>query len=453
MSVITVPKAQAKELACHPGEGKTGWRLLKIPDLRWLWIGQAISQIGEGLNKVALLYLVYDLTSSTLLMTVIGILQTLPPLILGPLLGVYVDRLPKKWMMMGVDALRAGLALIIPLLYAAHALTLTRVYVVVFLMALVATVFGPALSATVPLIVERPQLTAANALVASTAMIGMLVGPTISGLGIATIGMQVVLYVSSATFVLSVLSLSRLHLKRAQAHQRREQHGTFIHDLKEGLHFVFVQQRTVAGFVLTALCYSLASSAFVFLLPVFAEKVLHVGAMILGWLWSAYGAGMVAISIALACTNQQERSIRLLMIVAAMVVGAVASFILAGTTQPLLAIGLVMTIGAGLAAFTPVVWGMLQEITPEKLRGRVFSIFNTGAMSASMIGMVAFGWTTDRLGPQISLLGMATIFGLTAGASLLLWQFGDLKSRSSEKSSESGSEADKPKVMAKHKET
>jgi MFS family permease len=434
MSEVTVQKEQAvKELACHPEEGGTGWQLLKIPDLRWLWIGQAISQIGEGLNKVALLYLVYNLTSSTLMMTVIGILQTLPPLILGPLLGVYVDRLPKKWMMMAVDALRAGLALIIPLLYAANALTLTRVYIVVFLMALVATVFGPALSATVPLIVKRPQLTAANALVASTAMIGMLVGPAISGLGIATIGMQVVLYASSATFLLSVLSLSRLHLKTAQAHQRMEQHGTFVHDLKEGLQFVFVKERTVAGFVLTALCYSLASSAFVFLLPVFAEKVLHVGAMMLGWLWSAYGAGMVAISIALACTQQQKRSIRLLIIVAAMLVGGVASFILSGTTQPLLAIGLVTTIGAGLAAFTPVVWGILQEMTPEKLRGRVFSIFNTGAMSASMIGMVAFGWTTDRLGPRISLLGMATIFAMTAGASLLLWQFGDWKSRSSEK--------------------
>jgi len=108
------------------------------------------------------------------------------------------------------------------------------------------------------------------------------------------------------------------------------------------------------------------------------------------------------------------------------VVGGVASFILAGTAQPLVAIVLVALIGAGLAAFTPIVWGMLQEMAPEKLRGRIFSIFNTGAMSASMIGMVAFGWATDRLGPQISLLGMAAIFWLTAAASLALWKFADM---------------------------
>lgn len=209
MAKVRAARARRGESGTRESQGKSerGWRLLKIRDLRWLWTGQAISQIGEGLNKVALLYLVFNLTNSTLMMTVIGVLQTLPPLLLSPVLGVYVDRFPKKWIMMSADALRAGLALIIPLLYAANALTLPRVYVVVFVMAMVATVFGPALSATVPLIVERSQLTAANALIASTAMIGMLVGPAVSGLGIATVGMQVVLYASSATFVLSVLSL------------------------------------------------------------------------------------------------------------------------------------------------------------------------------------------------------------------------------------------------------
>jgi MFS family permease len=427
MSSAATATAHAGEKAAQRrGKTETGWRLLKLRDLRWLWIGQAISQIGEGLNKVALLYLVYSLTNSTLMTTVIGVLQTLPPLILGPLLGVYIDRYSKKWMMMGTDTVRAGLALIIPLLYAANALILTRVYLVVFVMAVVATVFGPALSATVPLIVERAQLTAANALVASTAMIGMLVGPTVSGLGIATVGMQVVLYASSATLVLSVLSLSQLHLKKTQANKREGRHGSFMKDLKEGMRFVFVERRTIAGFVLSALCYSLASSAFVFLLPVFTEKVLHVGAMMLGWMWSAYGAGMVAVSIALASTKQHKASTRLLLIAGAMVIGGVASFMLAGTTQPILSLGLVFIIGAGLAAFTPVVWAMLQELTPERLRGRIFSIFNTGAMSASMIGMVAFGWTTDQLGPQISLFGMAAIFWLTAAASLFLRQFGDL---------------------------
>ena len=250
---------------------QTGWQLLKIRNLRWLWAGQTISQIGDGLNKVALLYLVYNLTGSTLKMTIIGVLQTLPPLFLGPVLGVYVDRFPKKRIMISVDVLRSGLALVIPVLYAMDLLTLTWLYPVVFVMA-----FGPALSAVVPQIVEPSQLTAANALVTSTAMIGMLIGPAISGLGIATVGMQVVLYVSSGTFLLSVLSLSQLKVKPDQSSAKKaENHKSFTEAFKAGLHYVLVERRTIAAFVLTALCYSLASSAFIFLLPVFAEKVLH----------------------------------------------------------------------------------------------------------------------------------------------------------------------------------
>jgi hypothetical protein len=62
-----------------------------------------------------------------------------------------------------------------------------------------------------------------------------------------------------------------------------------------------------------------------------------------------------------------------------------------------------------------IVWSLLQEMTPDALRGRVFGIFNTGAMAASMIDMVAFGWATDRLG----IGAHASLIGMTAAALLL----------------------------------
>ena len=73
-----------------------GWELLKTRDFGLLFAGQTISQIGDSLNKMALLWFVYELTGSALKMTMIGLLQTLPPLLLGPLIGVYLDRFRKK---------------------------------------------------------------------------------------------------------------------------------------------------------------------------------------------------------------------------------------------------------------------------------------------------------------------------------------------------------------------
>ena len=103
-----------------------GWDLLKTRDFGFLFAGQMISQIGDSLNKVALLWFVYELTGSALKMTVVGLLQTLPPLLFGPLIGVYLDRFRKKPVMIAVDLLRTLMILLIPLLYLMGALTLDR---------------------------------------------------------------------------------------------------------------------------------------------------------------------------------------------------------------------------------------------------------------------------------------------------------------------------------------
>lgn len=184
-----------------------GWRLLCSRPFALLWSSQAVAQIGDGVIKVALLWFVYTLTGSALKMTVIGLLQTIPPLVLGPLIGVYLDRMRKKPVMIWADLARAPLIATIPVLQALDLLTLPWLYLLVFLIAVAATIFAPAMVATVPVIVNRSELTAANALIQSTATIGVLVGPAISGPGIALIGAHNILYFGAVAFILSRLLL------------------------------------------------------------------------------------------------------------------------------------------------------------------------------------------------------------------------------------------------------
>src|SRR5688572_18915360 len=98
--------------------GARGWRLMTTWNFGWLWWGQVTSQVGEGLNRVALLWFVYELTGSALMMTMIGLLQTIPPLLFGPVIGVYLDRLPKKAVMVWVDLTRTVMTFSIPAFYA-----------------------------------------------------------------------------------------------------------------------------------------------------------------------------------------------------------------------------------------------------------------------------------------------------------------------------------------------
>ena len=83
-------------------------------------------------------------------MTMVGLLQTIPPLLFGPLIGVYLDRLPKKAVMVWVDILRAFLTFLIPALYATDQLSIEGLYGLIFLTSVVSTIFGPALVSASP---------------------------------------------------------------------------------------------------------------------------------------------------------------------------------------------------------------------------------------------------------------------------------------------------------------
>lgn len=405
-----------------------GWDLLKTRDFGLLFAGQTISQIGDSLNKVALLWFVYELTGSALKMTVIGLLQTLPPLLFGPLIGVYLDRFRKKPVMIIVDLLRTVMIVSIPLLYMVEALTLDRLYVLVFINAVVSTVFGPALASAVPLIAPKERLVAANALMQSTTNVGLLVGPAISGVGIALIGAQNVLYVDAATFFLSALCLMpiRMHETVTGGNVGSDASGWANgvgQDLLAGFRFVFVEQKTIMLLMLTATLYSVGISAFVFLLPVFAKDVLAVGPIQLGWLWSALGIGMLLASFGLASITQGDVSRRLRLISGALLVGGLAVGVLGFLEAPLAAGAVVAVIGGSTAMFTPLVWTMLQELTPTHLLGRVFTSFATGGMASSMAGMAGFGWAADTIGPGASLGGISLILLLTAVAAGLFSRY------------------------------
>ncbi len=397
------------------GLAGSGWGLLKTKNFGLLFSGQVISQIGDSMNKVALLWMVYELTGSAFKMTVIGLLQTIPPLVFGPLIGVYLDRMKKKPVMIWVDLIRMGLVMLIPLLYAMESLTLEWLYILVFVMSIVSTVFGPALASAVPFLVPRARLTAANALIQSTTNIGLLIGPAVSGVGIAMIGAANVLYLNAATFLVSALCLMPIRLNETlQAHARIADRATILQDLLVGFRFVFVQHRTVLLLMLTATLYSLGASAFVFLLPVFATQLLDASAVELGWLWSSLGIGMLAASVWLAWINQGDFQSRLRLISAALAVGAVAVCTLGMLQAPIMAAALIIVFGGSTAVFTPIVWAMLQELTPEPLLGRVFTTFSTGAMASAMAGMAGFGWLADALGPAASLVGIGVLLLCTA---------------------------------------
>ncbi|NGZ60178.1 MAG: MFS transporter, partial [Nitrospira sp. LK265] len=258
------------------------------------------------------------------------------------------------------------------------------------------------------------------ALIQGTNNIGLLLGPAIGGVLIAMIGAENVLYVNSATFLVSALCLIPMRFQETLkiGKEAGNTSVSMLDDLKVGFRFVFGTHSTVFLLVIISALYNLGASAFVFILPVYAKEFLQVGPVQLGWLWSGLGVGMLAVSTWLAWRHQGDLHSRLRLIVRGMMVGGLAVCSLSLLDTPLVAAAVIVVVGGSTAVMNPVVWALLQEATPEHLMGRVLTTFSTGSMAAAMAGMTGFGWIADAVGPAQSLIGLGLVLLLTAAVAI-----------------------------------
>ena len=382
--------------------------LLRNRNVRWLYAGQIISQIGDGVTKVALLWFVYNTTESALKMTLIGVIQTVPPLIFGPFAGVVLDRMSKRTAMIVIDLVRAGLLTLVPVLYALGHLSLAWLYVLVFVIALFSMAFGPALNATLPRLVKKNQLIGINALMQSALTVGQLFGPALSGILIAVIGAQNVLYVNSGAFLVSALFIFPLKIPHVEAAGRRGAWSNALNDFQDGLRFIFIKQRLLLLLMVIASVFSFGATGFVYLLPMIGNQILHVGSVGLGWLWSSLSIGILVATTGLLLIKEQQVCRRMLVIAAASAVGGGAALVLLRHWPLPFAAALIAVIGGSSGLITPLVSASLQERTPKELLARVFSVFNTGSMAFAMLGMTVLGWASDAFGASVSLISIGS---------------------------------------------
>lgn len=378
-----------------------------------------VSQIGDGVSKLALLWFVYSITGSPLKTTMIGLLQTLPPILFGPFIGVIVDRVPKKLLLISSDLIRAVVLGVLPCLLPVDSFSIERLYLMVFVHAVASAVFGPALTAAIPSLVSRHEFTAANALLQTTTSIGIIVGPALSGVGIATMSSQEVLCVNAVSYVISAACFLFIRFPRTESAPAGEGSlaGTF-HDVVEGFRYVLHRQRVILMLIGAASMYTFATSAFSTLFPVLGKKLLDLGPIEVGYLWSAFGIGLLLVSLGLVSLSSWSLPKRIQLMAVSSFISGLALLGLIVTSNRLVAAGLMVIIGMGAGTLTPVAWGVLQEIAPTSLLGRVLAIYNLGAMTSAIAGMTIFGWVTQEFGERPSVFGIGVGLFLSALVSM-----------------------------------
>jgi DHA3 family macrolide efflux protein-like MFS transporter len=329
-------------------------RWLLTRDFSLMWWSQVLSQVAEGISKLALLWFVYAVTGSPLKTTVIGLLQTLPPILFGPFIGVIVDRFPKKTILIGSDIARGVLIGLIPCLVSVEHFTVGSLYLLTFLYGVATAVFVPTLSSAVPFMVARPQFTAANALLQSTTSLGIIIGPAVSGLGIAFAGSQDVLCLNAMTYFASAACLLPIRLRVTEPTTvDGEGWRPFIRNLLEGIRYAFLTHRTVLILIVLASIYTFGSGAFTTLFPVFGRHLLGLGPVEVGYLWSWLGVGLLLSSVGLILMSGWDLSQRLSVITLSCALAGLALLGLTWTDDLRLAAVLVGCIGIGFGDVDP----------------------------------------------------------------------------------------------------
>jgi MFS family permease len=187
-----------------------------------------------------------------------------------------------------------------------------------------------------------------------------------------------------------------------------------LRDLTEGVRYSLISHRTILILILMASVYTFGTGAFTTLFPVFGKKMLALGPVEVGYLWSWLGIGLFVVSLVLVSLTQWDIRKRVQAVSVSSVIGGAALCALVWTQDLMVATVLVAVIGMGFGTWTPVAWGLVQEVSPAHMVGRVMAIYTAVATATSMAGMTFFGWMTERFNEYASVIGIGLVLFLLA---------------------------------------
>ena len=165
-----------------------------------LWLGQLVSNLGDTLHYIALVTWVYQLTGESLAVAGAVFFEVIPVILFAPMAGVVIDRLPHKLVLFVSDVTRAILTL--ALLFTSQ---LWQIYAIVALLTVVGVFFNPAISATLPTLLEADDLLAANSISWSTGRFVQIIGAALAAGLIAAAGAQSAFLFNAVSFLFSAV--------------------------------------------------------------------------------------------------------------------------------------------------------------------------------------------------------------------------------------------------------
>lgn len=380
---------------------------LRYRNYRLFFAGQAISQTGSWMYRIALGWFVLQITHDPFAVGIMALAQFLPFMVFGLFAGVIADRVDARLLVIWTQAAQVVTGAVVAWIALAGIAQPWMLYAVAFANGLVLVLDVPSRQQLTYRMVGPEALPNAIALNSSMFNASRILGPAAAGILYGFAGAGICFLVNAISFFAVLLGLFAMRTR--EFHQLDEfERPTLWRGTREGLAYALREPRMLVilgmTFVLGLFCFN-----FNVTLPVLAYETLHQPAEVYGVLSALFGAGALVGALAAASLGRASAK--------AMLVGAfvftLAELLMAPVDSPVLAGVLLFAVGAGFTAWSANANAAMQIAAPDRLRGRVIGLYFYGFNGTGAAGGLLVGWLCAHGGTELAFL-VAGAIGIVA---------------------------------------
>lgn len=374
-----------------------------------LWFGQTISQIGDAVSLVAMPLLVFELTNSVTELTLTFVIEAIPWILIGPIAGVFIDRVDRKKLLIATDAIRA--VLISSVFFIDQ---VWMIYVIAFLMQTMATINTPVRSAIIPELLDKELYVKAIGLSHTTFQTVQVIGPFLAA-GVLSLsgGPRPVFLLDALTFLVCVAMALAMRFPDGAARGEKKTESaadTFAQMVQVGAKFLVTHP--VMRYITSINLLKAAVQALVLIGSLlYVKTTLAMTGTAGDRMYSLVIAAMAVgvISGTLLIGTFEKRLQRRWLIVGGLMLQGTMLLLVQTEPGPVMLFFLFLIAGFGASGAMTPVSAFYAETTPNEIRGRVYSMTNSMLRIASLCAYLAAGPIGERYGAVALLTGTAAL--------------------------------------------
>jgi MFS family permease len=378
---------------------------LRYRNYRLFFAGQAVSQTGSWMQRIALGWFVYQLTHSPFAVGLMAFAQFMPYMVFGLFAGVATDRMDARRTVLGTQAAQLVSAAALAWVALGGLAQPWMLYLIAFVNGTVLVLDVPSRQQLTYRMVGRDVLPNAIALNSSLFNASRIFGPAVAGAVYAFTGAGICFLINAISFFAVLLSLLAMRVRDFFPLEEFER-PSILKGTREGFAFAWGRRRMV---VLLSLTLVLSTFCFNFnvTLPVLAAKTLHTDAQVYGLLSALFGGGALVGSLLAASLGRASAKVMLI----GSLVFTGSELLLAPQRSTLAAGILLFLVGVGFTAWSANSNAMVQLQAPDRLRGRVIGLYYYAFNGTGAIAGLLTGWLCDTGGTELA-FGVAGAIGL-----------------------------------------